>query len=210
LKKIGVSSPDPSVGKTSIAVNLALSLAETGLKVLLIDTDLRKPTIYKALDLPISPGFTDLLSGQNILENVVRKVTGYETLDVITSGEIPQNPAELLGSTQMETLVNNYTHLYDYIIFDTPPINMVTDAAVLAKIFDGIVYVVSYGQTLMEAAKLAKKSLEIVDANIIGCVFNNVDVKTNGNSGYYRNCRKKYKGYVGSSKNDINRKIKAS
>lgn len=199
MKKIGVTSTNPFEGKTTISVNLALTIAEAGLKVLLIDTDLRKPKIHKMLALPDAPGLTSVLTKQDELKNVLNKVTGYDTLDVITCGVIPPNPAELLGSHQMEAFMDSVVDEYDYIIFDTPPVSLVADTAVLSKNLDGIVWVVSYGKTVIEAAQFAKQTMDSVGANIIGCVFNSVKTDSYGNRGYYKRYGKRF-GFKKSSR----------
>lgn len=191
MKKIAVTSSGPSEGKTTVAINLALSIAEAGQRVLLIDADMRKPKVHRTLNLPAEPGISNVLTLQEDFEKVIKKVPKFDALDVVTCGVIPPNPAELLGSNQMEQFINQVEDNYDYIIFDTPPIGLVTDTAVLVKHLDGVVWVVSYGRTVIQTAQFAKETLESVNANIIGCVFNSVKPDSYGNRDYYR----KYGGY---------------
>lgn len=191
IKKLAITSTGPCEGKTTVTVNLALTMAEAGLKVLLVDSDLRKPRVHKLLDLPVSPGITNLLTKQSGLSLVINRVKGYDSLHVITCGVVPPNPAELIGSNQMETFIKNVEDNYDYIIFDTPPVSLVTDAAVLSKYLDGVIMVLGYGRTVKDAALYAKQQLESVGANIIGCVFNFVDGDAFSSHGY----RYKYGGY---------------
>ncbi|MEI6578964.1 MAG: polysaccharide biosynthesis tyrosine autokinase, partial [Eubacteriales bacterium] len=150
MKKIAVTSSGPFEGKTTVSINLALTMAETGQRVLLIDADLRKPKIHKTLNLPVEPGISNILTQQEDLANAIKKIEGYDSLDVITCGVIPPNPAEMLGSNQLELFIASVENDYDYIIFDTPPVGLVADTAVLAKLLDGIVWVVSYGRTIKE------------------------------------------------------------
>jgi len=192
MKKIAVTSSGPFEGKTTVSINLALTIAETGQRVLLIDADLRKPKVHKTLGLKAEPGISNVLTQQEDIHNVINKIEGYDSLDVITCGVIPPNPAEMLGSNQMEAFVESIENEYDYIIFDTPPVGLVADTAVLSKMLDGIVWVVSYGKTVKETARFAKETLDSVNANIIGCVFNSVKADSYGNRGYYRKYGSRY------------------
>ncbi len=192
MKKIAVTSSGPFEGKTTVSINLALTIAETGLRVLLIDADLRKPKVHKTLNLPAEPGISNVLTQQDEIANVINKIPNYESLDIITCGVIPPNPAELLGSNQLDAFIISIENDYDYIIFDTPPVGLVADTAVLSKLLDGVVWVVSYGKTVKETAHFAKETLDSVSANIIGCVFNSVKADSYGNRGYYRKYGSKY------------------
>jgi len=193
-KKICVTSSGPFEGKTTISVNLAITIAETGAKVLLIDGDLRKPKIHKMLSLPETPGLTTVLAGEDEFRFVVNNIENHDTLDVVTCGAIPKNPAELLGSQQMADFIDSVSDSYDYIIFDTSPVGLVADTAVLSKYLDGIIWVVSYGRTVIESAQFAKQTLDSVDAKILGTVFNSVKSDSYGNRTYYRKYGYKY-GY---------------
>jgi polysaccharide biosynthesis transport protein len=192
MKKIAVTSSGPFEGKTTVSINLALTMAETGKRVLLIDCDLRKPKVHKTLNMPSEPGISSVLTQQEELANVIKKVPKFDSLDVVTCGVIPPNPAELLGSHQMESFIAGIEDDYDYIIFDTPPVGLVADTAVLAKMLDGVIWVVSYARTVKETAIFAKETLDSVSANIIGCVFNSVKADSYGNRGYYRKYGSKY------------------
>lgn len=186
MKRIAITSSGPFEGKTTVSINLALTMAETGKRVLLIDADLRKPKVHKTLNMPSEPGISNVLTQQEELANVIKKVPNFDSLDVVTCGVIPPNPTELLGSHQMEAFIASIEDDYDYIIFDTPPIGLVADTAVLSKMLDGVIWVVSYGRTVKETAHFAKDTLDSVNANIIGCVFNHVKADSYGNRGYYR------------------------
>lgn len=172
-KKIIVTSSIPGEGKSSVAVNMALSLADSGSRVLLIDCDLRKPAIQRYLHLGNvkGMGLTNMLSDpQKVQQGII--VLSDSGLNIIVSGPIPPNPAEMLGSEKMNELLTSLEPNYDYIILDTPPVTVVTDAAVLSKWSDGAILVVRHKSTEIETAQLAKKTLENVKANIIGCVLN--------------------------------------
>lgn len=194
-KKIIVTSSLPGEGKSTVAINLALSLADNGNQVLLVDTDLRKPVIKKYLHLKgiKDSGITNVLTEkQTFLESVI--LLSNSGLNVLASGPIPPNPVEILGSRKMLDLIHSFEDNYDYIIFDTPPVTVVTDAAVLSKYCDGVILVVKQRYTDREVVMMAKKNLESVNANIIGCVLNDFNVsKTKRPYEYYR--YQKYEKY---------------
>lgn len=185
-KKIIVTSSIPGEGKSNVAVNLCITLAESGKKVLLIDCDLRKPVIHRYLRINRkSMGLTNILSGEAKASDVIVRFSDLN-IDVITAGVIPPNPAELLGSARMTNLLDSVSEQYDYVIIDTPPASVVTDAAVLSTMVDGVLFVVSHAKATIESATLAKKNLEAANANIIGAVLNGFDLKsTSKDSGYY-------------------------
>jgi capsular exopolysaccharide synthesis family protein len=171
-KVLVVTSPMQGEGKTSTAVNLALSLGQTGARTLLIDADLRRPRIAELLRLDGSTGVTTVLLGQVDLEQAVQS-TGRD-LDVLTSGRRPPNAAELLQSHAMEGLLLRARTLYDVIIIDSPPLLPVTDAALLSAQADGAVVVVRYGRTTRDTWETALDRLEQVDAAALGVVLNMV------------------------------------
>lgn len=173
LKKLLVTSSIPGEGKTTVAINLAITLAQAGSKVILIDCDLRKPSVNKYLHVKskISGGLTNILSAKADLESNYLYFSDLN-LYVLTSGAIPPNPAELLSSERMTDFLDNLNERFDYIVIDTPPVSVVTDAAVLSRNADGVIFVLRQNFTKIETAKVAKKNLEIVGANVIGCVLN--------------------------------------
>jgi capsular exopolysaccharide synthesis family protein len=156
-KKIIVTSSVPGEGKSTVAINLAISLVDSGNKVLLIDSDLRKPMIQKYLHLTNvkGGGLTSILANTDKAEQCIYFLSDTG-LNVITSGPIPPNPAEILGSKKMEDFVKDLESKFDYIIFDTPPISVVTDAAVLSKLCDGVILVIKQKFASRESAQLAK------------------------------------------------------
>lgn len=185
-KKIIMTSAIPGEGKSSVSINLAVSLAEAGSRVLLVDCDLRKPIIHRYLKIDNSAykGVTNVLSDGSLTESIV----GIKALNihVIIADAIPPNPAELLGSSRMKMLISELDKHYDYIIFDTPPVSVVTDAAVLSQYVDGVILVVRQNFATFDQVALAKKNLDSVDANILGVVMNNFDTRSaNKESGYY-------------------------
>jgi tyrosine-protein kinase Etk/Wzc len=176
LRIVGVTSATPGEGKTTTAANLAVSLAQKGERVLLIDCDLRRPRIHEVFDLEREPGLSSLLVESNKLEDVIRH-TDVAGLDVMTSGPIPFNPSELLGGERMRKLIEQMSASYDSLVLDAPPVLVAADASILARITDGLVLVVSAGVTDKDAARAAVDQLRSVGANVIGAVLNDMHAK---------------------------------
>lgn len=195
-KKISVTSSIASEGKSTNCLNLAITFAETGARVLVVDCDLRRPNISRLLEKKSSPGLSNLLVGLNSLDEVINK-TDYTNLDVIFSGNIPPNPAELLGSDNMKKLIEELEKKYDYIFFDTAPVNIVTDSAVLAKWMTGVIMVVLYNSTDKDTIEEAIKQLEFAEAKILGFILNGVVYGSNGAYKYnYKRYNYKKRRYV--------------
>ena len=195
-KTIVVTSSVAGEGKTTTTINLAITFAQAGQKVLLIDSDLRKPKIHHYFGIPNAPGLTNYL-GSSVFNSTSDKVdlfevihpTEFENLSVICSGTIPPNPAELLGSEPMESFLREISNDFDYIIIDTPPINIVSDALPLIKESDGVVLVVRYNQSTHPEIERSISALEFIDAKIIGFIINFVEPNSAGKykySGYRR------------------------
>lgn len=178
-KKISVTSSIASEGKSTNCLNLAITFAETGARVLIIDCDLRRPNISRLLEKQSSPGLSNALVGLNSLDEVINK-TDYTNLDVIFSGNIPPNPAELLGSEKMGKIIEELEEKYDYIFFDTAPVNIVTDSTILAKWMTGVVMVVLYNSTDKDTIEEALKQLEFAEAKVLGFILNGVVYGSNG------------------------------
>lgn len=186
-KKIIFTSAIPGDGKSSVAINLAISMAEAGSRVLLVDADLRKPILHQYLRIAksTSQGLTGVLAGNCSAEEAVVKFSDLG-IHVLVAGAIPPNPAELLGSRKMGELIDSLSQQYDFILFDTPPVSVVTDAAVLSQYADGVILVVRQNHASIDQAKQAQKNLEAVHATIIGAVLNDYDIKNaNKETGYY-------------------------
>ncbi|WP_409295949.1 CpsD/CapB family tyrosine-protein kinase [Peribacillus sp. SCS-26] len=184
MQTILVTSSGPGEGKSTTVANLAVVFAQAGKRVLLVDGDLRKPTVHYTFSFTNTFGLTNVLTRQKEFEEVV-KVSEVENLDILTSGPIPPNPAELLGSKSMDELIRTVRGMYDIIIFDTPPVLAVTDSQILANISDGVILVVSSGRTENEMAVKAKELLEGVNAKMVGVVLNNKDIKESSYYYYY-------------------------
>lgn len=177
------TSAMPSEGKSTTAINLALALAlaEAECNVVLVDGDMRRPMLHKYLDLVGSVGFSTVLSGQATLSDVLQK-TRYPGLTVVTSGAMPPNPSELLGSQSAKRFLSELQAQFDYVIVDSTPLLAVTDAAILGAGADGVLMVARFGQTKREQLAHAVSNLEDVGASVLGSVF--TMVPTRGNSDY--------------------------
>ncbi|WP_195218195.1 CpsD/CapB family tyrosine-protein kinase [Turicibacter sanguinis] len=182
LQTICVTSSGLGEGKSTTISNLAETFAQAGNRVVIIDCDLRKPRLHKVFKLTNTMGMTNLLSGQVSIEDVTH-ITGSD-LTVITSGPIPPNPSELLGSNTMKKLLDDFEKRYDIILIDAPPVGVVTDAAILSTIVDGTILVVASGKTEIEGAKRAKQLLENVGARILGVTMTMIPVSKKGYYGY--------------------------
>lgn len=183
---IAVTSSLAGEGKSIVSVNLALSFAETGANVLLIEADLRKPRVCSYLGLDGSIGLTNVLAGQLPVADVVQR-WGQSSVSVLAGGVVPPNPAEILGSRQMRDLLTSLRSQFDLIIIDTPPVLPVTDAAVVSTFADGVVFVVRYGKTTPAQVSSAVKSIQAVDSRLLGFILNMRPVP--------RSERKQYGGY---------------
>jgi len=181
LRSLVVTSSGPGEGKSMTTANLAVVMAQQGRKVLLVDADLRKPTVHYTFRLINTEGLSNLLTKRATLADVVTK-TDVDNLYVITSGPIPPNPAELLSSRAMHDFMTEALGIFDTIIFDTPPVLAVTDAQILSSQVDGTVLVVASGTTEKDAALEAKDLLQKSQARILGVVLNRQPIK---NSRYY-------------------------
>jgi capsular exopolysaccharide synthesis family protein len=188
-KTILITSSQPSEGKTTTAINTAFMLAQTGADVLIIDCDLRRPRLHANFDLSNSAGLTNLLSGESDLDGLIQTYDKQPNLKVLTSGPVPPNPAELLGSDEMRKLLGLLSGRFAHIIIDSPPAISFTDASVLSTMVDGVVLVVHGGRSSRAVVRRAKQQLIDVGAHIFGVVLNNVKLETQDYyyAGYYSN-----------------------
>lgn len=193
VKTIVITSTGPSEGKTTTSCNLAITIAQSGKRTILLDCDMRNPKIHKVFELSNQSGISDVLIGEINFYEAVSK-TEIENLYVLPSGTRPPNPAELLSSEKMKKFLESLKETYDYIIIDTPPIIIVTDAQILSKYADGCLLVVASAEADKSAAIRAKELMEKVDAKILGVVLNKLDTNRRGYYGYY------YNYYYGSNK----------
>jgi capsular exopolysaccharide synthesis family protein len=186
IKTLMVTSPGPAEGKSTTAANMAVVFAQQAKKVLLVDTDLRKPTVQYTFNQNNTIGLTSVLSKQKTLSEAV-KLTDQPYLSVLTSGPIPPNPAELLGSKAMEQFLEEAKEEYDVVLFDTPPVLAVTDAQILANRCDGVLLVVYSGKTEMEEASKAKDLLTAAKGKLLGMVLNHKKLQSSDYYYYYGN-----------------------
>ncbi|MGV2874579.1 CpsD/CapB family tyrosine-protein kinase [Macrococcus capreoli] len=178
------TSAAPSAGKSTTAANVAITYAQAGMKVLLIDGDLRKPTVQYTFETKNIFGLSNLITEQITVEQAIQD-TKIENLSIITSGPIPPNPSELLGSNRFKNLLNNLKSFFDIIIIDTPPVLAVTDAVILSTQVDGTILVTNVETNNKTLLLKAKETLEKSDVNILGVVLNNVEKSSKEDYYYY-------------------------
>ncbi len=183
-KTILVTSGQASEGKSTTAVNTAISLAQLGAKVLLVDCDLRRPSIHKHLDISSAKGVTNYLSSDTDLELLIQELA-IPNLSAIASGPIPPNPAELLSSPKMKEMINLLGKSYDHIIIDSPPIVNVTDPIILSTLVDGAIMVIHSGKTTRTVVQRCRQELSGVRAKVFGVVLNNVNFRREGYDYHY-------------------------
>ena len=190
-KKFLVTSSLAAEGKSTNCINIAITFAETGAKVCIIDCDLRRPNIHRLFDENAAPGMSNYLVGMASIDEVIRHAR-QSNLDYICAGDIPPNPAELLGSEKFVQLIGELEKKYEYIIVDTCPVNIVTDTAILSKVIPDVIMVALQNSTEKDALRDAVNQLEFAGAKIIGFILNGVEYTYKG--GYkYRYGRKYYK-----------------
>ncbi|MBE7056225.1 MAG: CpsD/CapB family tyrosine-protein kinase [Ruminococcaceae bacterium] len=195
---IGVTSAMRGEGKSTTAVNLSYVLAESGKKVLLIDGDLRIPSVAKKLGISNTMGLTDLLRGAENQQIGQFKSDILDNWYIFPSGKLPPNPSELLGSKRMEKLLNVLSENFDYIVIDLPPVNLVSDAVTISPLITGMILVVREGYTEKRELEICNRQLKLSNVNVLGCVMN---VSTSGKPMYgkYRKYYKYYRYYENSS-----------
>jgi capsular exopolysaccharide synthesis family protein len=191
-KLILVTSGQPGEGKTTTTVNTAISLAQLGASVLVIDCDLRKPSVHKALGIHPTRGLSTYLSRDTELDKLIQK-TQVTNLSVLPCGAIPPNPAELISSEKMRNMLASLSEHYDHILLDSPPLMYVTDPVILSTLVEGVIMVVHSGKSPREVARRATQELVTVGAKIFGVVLNNVDFRKGGYDDYYY--YRYYEGY---------------
>lgn len=174
LRSMVVTSAGPDEGKSTTLANLAVTMAQAGKKVILVDCDLRRPSQHQIFNARSSPGLTDLVRDESMLANPPLQETPVGNLKLLTTGQLPPNPSELLGSRRMDEIIAALLTRADMALFDAPPIIAVTDAALLSAKVDGVLLIISAGKTRREQARKAQALLEKVNARLIGTVLNNV------------------------------------
>ena len=189
---VGVTSAMRGEGKSTTAVNLSYVLAESGKRVLLIDGDLRIPSIAKKMQIDGETGLTDLLKGGETVQMSNFKSAYYNNWYIMPSGSLPPNPSELLGSRRMEKVLKTLSANFDYIVLDLPPVNIVSDALTVSKYIDGMIVVVREDYTEKKEIDLCFRQLELSEVKVLGCVIN----ESKNSKGSYK--KYKYKKYYKS------------
>ncbi|WP_252315183.1 CpsD/CapB family tyrosine-protein kinase [Sinobaca sp. H24] len=173
VQTIAITSAGPGEGKSTTVANLAVTMAQQGKKTILVDADLRKPTVHYTFRRTNTNGLINVLANKEPFHTFTQK-TEVPDLDILPSGPIPPNPAEILGTTAMENLVNDLKKEYDIILFDAPPVLAVTDVQVISKYCDGTILVIKSGDTEKDSAIKAKELLEVTGIPVLGCILNQV------------------------------------
>ncbi len=190
-RMIMVTSPTREEGKTTTAINISISLTKSDVKVIIVDADMRRPRIHNVLSLDNKVGLSNFLSGNAEIDDGIIKASNIENLDVITSGPIPPNPAELLSSYRFTDLLYALYSLYNFIIIDTPPVIGISDSLIASTQVDGVIIVARSGKTQKEAIREARRLLHGVNAKILGVVLNAID-RSSMRYSYYYNYYKHY------------------
>ncbi|MBA2378194.1 MAG: polysaccharide biosynthesis tyrosine autokinase [Blastocatellia bacterium] len=200
-KTLLVTSSLPSEGKTTTATNTAISLAQTGARVLIIDADMRRPRLHSVFNIENGDGLSTLLSSEldkDHILSVIRQDEGTK-LHLLTSGPIPPNPAELIGSETMTNLLRELQNHFTHIVIDSPPITSFTDAVLIASMVDGVVLVVHSGKSSRQVVRRARQLLQDVGAKILGVVLNNVNLRSQDNYYYYQSYYHRSNYHAGDS-----------
>ena len=192
-KVLAISSPNAAEGKSTTALNIAITLSQLNKKVVILDTDSRKPSIHKKAKLNNEKGCMDVLMGSASFKDVIIHYNNF--LDVITSGSKVKNPSELFSDIAFDNLLEQLKDDYDYIILDTPPINIVSDTLIIAQKSDAFVMVIRAGSTKYEAFEYAYDSLKVLDIELDGVIING----SGGKSGYYSRSKYNYYRYSNNS-----------
>jgi succinoglycan biosynthesis transport protein ExoP len=203
-RKLLVTSASPQEGKTTVAISLAITMAQSGSKVVIVDSDMRRPRVHTAFGMENDEGLSNAILGTRKVEELVRP-TQVPGLDVLPCGPIPPNPAELIHTERFRDVVAQLERLYDRVVFDSPPVIAVTDPVVLSRYVDGVVMVVKSLVTNRRAAKFAVKQMRDVGANLLGAVLNDLDLE-NREYGYYHYYYYRKYGYYYGNKEDEGKK----
>lgn len=180
-----ITSAEPKDGKTTVSINLAMVLSDSGKRVVLVDCDLRKASVAHYLGISHRrPGLTSVLSGEKTLEEVIVHWDN-RSMDILPVGMIPPNPAELAGSSGMMKIIEKLSESYDYVLVDTPPVSVVTDAAILSRFVDGVILVARSEMTTKQMLRTSKKILDDVNAQILGVILNDYNAQHHSRSSSY-------------------------
>ncbi len=182
IRSLVVTSPAADEGKNRLVANLAVTMAQSGRRTVLVDCDLRRPSLHSFFDLESEPGLTNRILGE--VDELPLQQTNVENLFLLASGPRPPNPADMLGTKKIDEIIDTLVEQFDIVLFDTPPVIAVTDAAVLGVKVDGALLVINAGKTRRDQAERAKELLEKARVRIIGAALTNAP-RDNGAAGYY-------------------------
>ncbi|WP_306483498.1 CpsD/CapB family tyrosine-protein kinase [Anaerococcus sp.] len=184
-KVISITSAKPAEGKSTVIYKLAKSFADNGDKVILLDCDLRSPSISEIAGINDNVGITNYLTGKVNIQRAINKDREQSNLDMIFTGPVPPNPAEMLASDTFREFIEDLSKEYDYIFIDTPPVGLFTDASLVSTISDGVIFVIKSSDTKKEDIALAIENLKKVDAHILGAVLTHMPMKDKKYGNYY-------------------------
>ena len=184
-KIISITSTKPAEGKSTVIYKLAKSFADNGDKVILLDCDLRSPSISEIAGINDNVGITNYLTGKVNIQRAINKDREQSNLDMIFTGPVPPNPAEILASNAFKDFVEDLSKQYDYVFIDTPPVGLFTDASLVSTISDGVIFVIKSSDTKKEDISLAIENLKKVDAHILGAVLTHMPMKETKYGNYY-------------------------
>jgi non-specific protein-tyrosine kinase len=182
IHSLVVTSPAADEGKDTLIANLAVTMAQSGRRTLLVDCDLRRPSLHALFDIENEPGLTNQILGE--IDEAPLQETGVENLWLLASGPTPPNPADMLGTKRIDEIITTLVDQYDVVLFDAPPVTAVTDAAVLGVKVDGVLLVINAGKTRRDQAERAKELLEKANVRVIGAALANAP-HDSGVGGYY-------------------------
>lgn len=184
-KVISITSAKPAEGKSTVIYKLAKSFADNGDKVILLDCDLRSPSISEIAGINDNVGITNYLTGKVNIQRAINKDREQSNLDMIFTGPVPPNPAEMLASDTFREFIEDLSKEYDYVFIDTPPVGLFTDASLVSTISDGVIFVIKSSDTKKEDIALAIENLKKVDAHILGAVLTHMPMKDKKYGNYY-------------------------
>lgn len=188
-KTFVISSPNASEGKSTTSINTAISLSQLNKKVLLVDADAHRPSIHQKLKLDNSVGLMDLINGSIEPDDAIKHYNS--SLDIITTGALPQNATEMFSTPEFDELLKTFREKYDYVILDAPPVNILSDALVIGQKSDGMVFIIRAGITTHENLRRALSAAEVLDIDILGVILNGSDY---GTKHYYKKYYSSYNG----------------
>jgi capsular exopolysaccharide synthesis family protein len=200
LQTILITSPSPQEGKTTVAINLGITMAASGSRIILVDSDMRRPRLHKTFGIPHESGLSSYLIGASAMTDIVKR-TEVDNLDVIPCGPMPPNPSEILHTVNFKEFLKEIKTLYDAIIFDSPPILAVADAQIISASTDGTILVAKAGGTTRESLVNSKQRVEGVSGSVLGCIMNDLDLESRMYRYYYYH-KYKYGYYYGEHKKE--------